>query len=107
MVKDGKKGGVKRLVYVSSWALREGEALPSKGDLEGMRSYGESFDEKVYTSLYIYNFPFTLKLRADTLTQLSRLVRSSSAEMPPSTPSSTTSLSPRPSVGLPCLNLTA
>ena len=45
--KDGKKGGVKRLVYVASYALREGEALPSKGDLEVMRSYGEGFDEKV------------------------------------------------------------
>lgn len=42
------KGGVKRLVYVSSYALREGEALPDKGDLQKMRSYGESFDEKVY-----------------------------------------------------------
>ena len=45
--KDGKEGGVKRLVYVASWALREGESLPGKGDLETMRSYGESFDEKV------------------------------------------------------------
>ena len=46
-LKDGKKGGVKRLVYVSSYVLKEGEALPGKGDLETMRSYGENFDEKV------------------------------------------------------------
>ena len=45
--KRGKEGGVRRLVYVSSYALLEDEALPSKGDLETMRSYGESFDEKV------------------------------------------------------------
>ena len=46
--KDGKQGGVKRLVYVSSYVLKEGEALPNKGDVETLRSYGESFDEKVY-----------------------------------------------------------
>ncbi len=45
-VKDGRQGGVKRLVYVSSYVLEEGEALPNKGDLDLMRSYGESFDEK-------------------------------------------------------------
>ena len=44
---EGKVGGVKRLVYVTSYALRKGEALPGKGDLETMRSYGEAFDEKV------------------------------------------------------------
>ena len=43
----GANGGVKRLIYVASYALREGEAQPGKGDLEGMRSYGESFNEEV------------------------------------------------------------
>ena len=45
--RDGKEGGVRRLVYVSSDILKEGEALPGKGDLDRMRSYGNSFDEKV------------------------------------------------------------
>lgn len=44
---NGKEGGVRRLVYVSSYLLEEGEALPGKGDLDTMRSYGDSFDEKV------------------------------------------------------------
>ena len=45
--RDGKEGGVRRLVYLSSYVLKEGEALPGKGDLDTMRSYGDSFDEKV------------------------------------------------------------
>lgn len=45
--KGGMKGGVKRLVHVASHALREGEGMPSKGDLKTMRSYGESFNEEV------------------------------------------------------------
>lgn len=46
-LRDGKKGGVKRLVYVSSYVLMEGEGLPGKGDLEKMRTYGKYFDEEV------------------------------------------------------------
>lgn len=46
-LRDGKKGGVKRLVYVSSYVLMEGEALPGKGDLEKMRTYGKNFNEEV------------------------------------------------------------
>lgn len=47
--KGGMKGGVKRLVHVASHALREGEGMPSKGDLKTMRSYGESFNEEAGT----------------------------------------------------------
>lgn len=46
-LRDGEKGSVKRLVYVSSYALMEGEALPGQGDLEKMRTYGKNFDEEV------------------------------------------------------------
>ena len=46
-LREGKKGGVKRLVYVSSYVLMEGEALPGKGDLEKMRTYGKNFNEEV------------------------------------------------------------
>ena len=50
--KVGKEGGVSRLVYMASYALRVGEAVPSKGDLETMRSFGEAFDEKVCVASY-------------------------------------------------------
>ena len=99
--KEGLKGGVKRLVYVSSYALREGEALPDRGDLQKMRSYGEGFDEKVY-------FPPLRSIpRVDSVTSsTSRLVRSLSANMSPPMPSSTTSLPRRASTGPLCSNHT-
>ncbi|KAI9840614.1 MAG: hypothetical protein M1837_001510 [Sclerophora amabilis] len=38
-VKAGKHGGVIRLVYAAAFALREGEAVPTKGDYEALKSY--------------------------------------------------------------------
>lgn len=46
-LRDGKREGVKRLVYVSSYVLMEGEAQPGQGDIEKMRTYGKNFDEEV------------------------------------------------------------
>ena len=54
--RGGKKGGVSRLVYVASYALRVGEAVLGKGDLETMRSFGESFDEEVSVHLKILHW---------------------------------------------------
>jgi len=46
--KEGKEGGVVRLVYVASLALREGEKMPGTGDLEVLRKYAvEGLDEEV------------------------------------------------------------
>ena len=50
-VKEGKKGGVSRLVYIASYILRVGEAIPSKGDLEIIRSFREGFNKKVWKYL--------------------------------------------------------
>lgn len=44
--KTGAKAGVIRLVYVASFALREGEAIPTKNDYESMKQFAE-YDEKV------------------------------------------------------------
>lgn len=44
--KAGKAGGVVRLVYAASFLLREGDAMPGKGDYESMRA-GSVIDEKV------------------------------------------------------------
>ena len=44
--KDRKSGGVVRLMYVCSYALREAESVPGSGDLEGMKTWSE-VDEQV------------------------------------------------------------
>lgn len=45
-VEKGEKGGVARLVYVCSFALREGERMPDAGNMEKLRQY-DGLDEKV------------------------------------------------------------
>ena len=77
--RDGKEGGVRRLVYASSYVLKEGEALPGKRDLDTMRSYGDSFDEKV--CLVSHRHWRSKKLVLFNIH--GRLARSSSVKMPP------------------------
>jgi len=46
--KASKHGGVVRLVYVCSFALREGESMPDAGKIEILRKYAsEGLDEEV------------------------------------------------------------
>ena len=50
--KEGRSGGVIRLVYVCAYALREGESGPGSGDLEGMKTFAVVDEEvKVFQAL--------------------------------------------------------
>ena len=47
-LKGGNRGGVVRLVYVCSFALREWESMPDAGNIEMLRKYAsEGLDEEV------------------------------------------------------------
>lgn len=46
--KNMKETGVIRLLYVASWALREGERMPDAGNVENLRKYASGgLDEDV------------------------------------------------------------
>lgn len=46
--KEGKSNGIVRLIYVCSFALKEGEQEPNAGDVEMLRKYAsEGLDEDV------------------------------------------------------------
>ncbi len=47
-IEAGKKGGIIRLLYVASFALRPGETMPGSGDYDTLETYAE-IDEKVST----------------------------------------------------------
>ncbi len=53
--KMGEKGGVVRLIYAASFALRKGETQPGAGDREALKKMaGEGFDEKVSIDNLVY-----------------------------------------------------
>ena len=97
--KAGKAGGIIRLLYVASFALRIGETMPGSGDYDTLETYAV-LDEKVSTHIHtLVSIHVELLL---TQLNFARKAPCPSAKKPPCIPCSTSSRLPRLTIGSPC-----